>query len=49
MLHLGKNFAYQRAEGHLLIAGGAALVAQTDAFRQSKWVGQFRVGVRYSR
>ena len=41
MLHLGKKFAYQRAENNLLIAGGAALLPKLTHFANQNSLGNF--------
>ena len=41
MLHLGKGFAYQRVEGDLLIAGGAALLPKLTHFANQNNLGNF--------
>ena len=41
MLHLGKNFAYQRVEGNLLIAGGAAILPKLTSFANKNRLGNF--------
>ena len=41
MLHLGRGFAYQRVEGHLLIAGGAALLPKLTHFANQNSLGNF--------
>ena len=41
MLHLGKKFAYQRAEGELLVAGGAALLPKLTHFANAHNLGNF--------
>ena len=41
MLHLGRGFSYQRVEGHLLIAGGAALLPKLTHFANQNSLGNF--------
>lgn len=41
MLHLGKDFAYQRVENHRLIAGGAAMLPKLASFANRNALGNF--------